>query len=58
MSALTTMQLPNFAIRTLDDDAVDTTLVDIAGGRKVVIGEYCLFAASRKNMIPSRIKSF
>ena len=33
-------QLPDLPIRTLADDAVDTTLNKIAAGRKVVIGEF------------------
>ena len=30
--------LPDLAIRTLDDEAIDTTLLEIAAGRKMVIG--------------------
>jgi hypothetical protein len=39
MSALTSPKpLPDLAIRTLDDDALDTTLLGLAAGRNILIG--------------------
>ncbi len=31
--------VPDISLRTLDDDAVDSTLLKMAAGRKLVIGE-------------------
>jgi len=47
-------QLPDLPIRTLADDAVDTTLNKIAAGRKVVIGEFIFEFESYSLALPDQ----